>query len=230
MQPLMVNPATNNVWLPQSANGIIQLNRNDRLRLICHDDFRAPFAGNKQIVATCKNQQTFSVNGVDHLIETFECRSYYPQTLRNVGESCAKGDGTLAEIGHDIGGGSFLRTMAVCLNNDAQFTYHVQYNLYPGSDVFQQRCKQTNFATGPFFGGVTRTFANYYAHNSIVRQFAKLLGPQSSTLFEGVNLYFSPGHLMPRTDNMLATDQLCTYYYINAAQQWHSFNSGKFCR
>lgn len=230
MPPLLVNPTTRQFWLPQTSDGIINMHRGDQVQLICETDFKGPNAGNQRILATCKDQQTFTANGGEQTIKSFECTSHYPTTLRPVPrgqeQTCANGAGVRAETGLDIGGGTFLRTMDICLNENKKFTYYVHYNLYPASNVFQQRCKVPNFDTGTFFGGNKRTFANFYAHGSIQQQFVKLLGQQSNVMFEGANAYFSPGHLMPRVDNIMAPDQRCTYYYANAAQQWHSFNSG----
>lgn len=215
-QPLLVKPFSTTILQPQSPNGLINLYRGQLIELICSDSFNAPFMGRKRLLARCLQQQTFVIEGNQFPFTAFQCTSYPTYVARRTNATCFKGNGTLAEIGFDIGDHRFLHVMDVCLNETVQNTYYTHFRLRPGNYGHQRNFPRPDFDVGIFFNR-SRSFPLLYTRRNQRITFGKLLGEQAAApLFNESSLFLNRGHLMAKADNVLGNQQRATFFYINA--------------
>lgn len=230
-QPLLVRPLSTTVLQPQGPNSLIRLHHGEQIELICSDSFTAPFKGHKGLLVRCIQNQTFSVAGNQFHFTAFKCNSYPKHIARRTGAFCYNGNGTMAEIGFDIAADRFLHVMNVCLNEAIQNTYYAHFRLGPGNHGHQRNFPRPDFEVGMFFNH-SKDFRFLYTRRNQRLTFGRLLGEQVvPQLFnDSTWLFLARGHLMAKSDNVLGNQQRSTFYYINAAPQWQSFNGGNWAK
>lgn len=98
------------------------------------------------------------------------------------------------------------------------------------NNVFHQRnVPRIFFIQGNFYRGlrVSSLYSNYIQRKTI----AEILGSEalaSKIIKNGTEFYLARGHLVAKADHVFAAHQLATFYYINAAPQWQTFNGGNW--
>lgn len=227
-QPLLVRPFTETVLQPQLPNGIINLHRGNQIELICSNSFDG-FRGQKRLLVRCIHGQIFEYAGKQFHFKAFNCTSYPKHIARQTNTTCFNGKGTIGEIGFDIGANRFLHVMDVCINETMQNTYYSHYYQRPGNDGHQRNFPRPDFEVGMFFNRSRAISFLYTRYNQRIT-LSKLLGEKVALpLFNDSKwLFMARGHLMAKSDNVLGNQQRSTFYYVNAAPQWQSFNGGKF--
>lgn len=216
---------------PDTTNGVIRLAHNEPIELFCSDSFLSPFSGTQTLIATCQANNQFLVNGKSYAFQSINCTREVEHTARlsnNADNLCT---GTLAhiEIGFEVHD-RFLKVMDVCHDMELESTAYTFYPQYPENNGFQRSFPRPSFIPGNFFNGrnVDRLYFGFIQRQTI----STIIGEEIvERLWDNDKDFFlARGHLAARSDFIFGSQQRATFYFMNAAPQWHSFNSGNWER
>lgn len=122
------------------------------------------------------------------------------------------------------------RLYTVCHNVDDGVTRWVHYTQNPENQGFQRAFGNIDFIQGPlFYSGLSVN--NLYTRNQQRRTIATILGSDrlaGELIQPSGDLFLSRGHLAARSDFIFGNHQLASFYFVNAAPQWQSFNGGNW--
>lgn len=230
-QPLFLVPNTTQFFLPVHPNGIMRLSAGDQIELFCSSHFPM-FGTNVQTVfATCVSADTFSVNGVNRQISTLTCADYPIHTARNTGRQCHGSGSRITEIGFPVRD-RFFHLYDVCHNTQSSVTFYTHFWLRPGNQGFQRGFPRPPFIQYDHFPSDLNVNL-MYTRNRQRQTIAGILGDQglADDLIHPTNDYFmARGHLAARADFIFGNHQRASFYFINAAPQWQTFNGGNWER
>lgn len=225
-QPLILRPGTNESWTPSSSAGNIVVDQNENVKLYCTKSFNAPFKGNT-IIATCVGGILFFAEGIEVSFTNFTCTELPVHSTRRSDQKCI--GGKITNIGFKFGVERWLNLMNVCHDEQNGLTHWVHYHQNPENRGFQRQYPRIGFIQSDFYAGLPVNLL--YTRNRQRETISKTLGSaqlgQSLIAQEG-DLFMSRGHLAARSDFIFGVHQHATFYFINAAPQWQTFNGGNW--
>lgn len=215
------------IFHPQTTDGILNFNANQQVELFCSDRLAFPLNGQKQF-ASCVSGNTFTVNGVSRTVNNFVCQTLPQHTARRrTGVSCFRG-ATIIEVGFIVEN-RFIQLMDICHDEILIHTYYVSHRMGPNNDGQQRGFPRPRFQQGSFHPGIN--IDNLYVRNAQRRAIATTLGSEqlaADLIHPSNDLFLARGHLAAMTDYIFGTEQDATFYLMNAAPQWQTFNSGNW--
>ena len=178
---------------------------------------------------SCVSGTSFQVgkNKTPKKFSTLGCTSSVEDTIKETGE-CWKG-ATEIQIGWDIGDDKFINQLTVCHNKtEANTLYVIDRINGPSIEATDSSNKRPSFKKGGFFDGININGAYSQAGQAV--EFARILGVKKGLTYLNIRKqwYLARGHFAPDGDFIDAGSQDATYYYINTAPQWQSFNNGNW--
>ncbi|XP_016997013.3 uncharacterized protein [Drosophila takahashii] len=218
-------------YLEPNHEGLVQLKHGEALEFHCIKNFTGLFSGYTFVNSTCWQQQSFLSMGSLYDLQDFVCTSWPTYTARRTGRSC-NGGTDLLEVGFQLSAlasDDFLQTYDVCHNEETEVTRYVHHVLYPGSAQYQRSVSRPTFIPGDFYGGKdVNTLYTQVQQNITVTQ---ILGTDASPYFNiSGNVYLARGHLSAKTDFVFGAAQQASFFFVNAAPQWQTFNGGNWER
>lgn len=208
---------------------IITLATSQKVTVTCEGTNNFLIATNQQInSATCSTSGSSLQIGSQSLsYNSMGCNTAVKETIKETG-TCST-SGTLIEIGWQVGS-TFINQISIChvLSNDnTLYTIDTIYGANVAAD--DKDNARPSFRKGSYFTGVDVDTA--YSQDGQLATVSQIVG--SSTLGAqyidvSKSYYFARGHLAPDADFIDAGSQDASYYYINAAPQWQSFNNGNW--
>ena len=207
----------------------ITLAANQAVKVACEGTGNVLIATNAQVnSATCASSGSSLQVGTQSLAySALGCTTAVKETIKETG-TCST-SGTQIEIGWQVST-TFINQITVC---------HVQTNdntLYtidtiPGANVAadDKANERPSFRKGNYFVGVDVDTA--YSQAGQLAVVSGIVGSDTlgaQYIDVGNSYYFARGHLAPDADFIDAGSQDASYYYINAAPQWQSFNNGNW--
>ncbi|XP_059608101.1 uncharacterized protein LOC132255944 [Phlebotomus argentipes] len=230
-QPLFLRPNTSEFFLPTASNGIMRLSAGEQIELFCSTHFPLFGTNVQTIFATCVSADTFSVNGAHHQISRLTCSGYPTHTARNTGRQCHGSGSRLTEIGFAVRE-RFFHLFDVCHNTGTSTTFYTHFWLRPGNQGFQRGFPRPPFIQYDHFPSDLNVNL-MYTRNRQRQTIAGILGSQNlaDDLIHPTNDYFlARGHMAARADFIFGNHQRASFYFINAAPQWQTFNGGNWER
>ncbi|KAH8307462.1 hypothetical protein KR044_012644, partial [Drosophila immigrans] len=234
--PLFVlrNAAGQPEYLQPDHDGLAQLKHGGQLELYCSGSkgFKDTFEGYSRLNVSCWGEKGFLLRGSIYQLEDFVCSSWPAHTARSTTRSC-NGGTNLLEVGFQLAQGTepddFLQLYDVCHDEELEVTRYVHHVLLPGSAQYQRSVSRPSFITGSFYGAkdVNQKYTQVQQNVTI----SEILGMDASPYFNiSGNVYLARGHLSAKTDFVFGAAQQATFYFVNAAPQWQTFNAGNWER
>lgn len=225
-QPLLLRPGTEEFPMPATSNGWVRFEHQEQLELFCSNGFRRPFSGNS-ISAECLNGTRFLVGTDDFTFEDFMCADLPIHTARHTNRTCFNGN-TIAEIGMEVDN-RWVHLMDVCHDAVQAVNLWVHFEQKPGNLGFQRGFPRIQFIQGNFYRGMDVNAM--YTTGRQRRTIADLLNSTALSwdIIQNDNdIFLARGHMAARTDYVYGVQQQASFYYINAAPQFQSFNGGNW--
>lgn len=175
--------------------------------------------------ATCQSNGQFLIDAVVQDFVTFTCAKLPTHSVRSTGRSCY-GGATILEVGFDLGDGRFASIMETCHDNIIETNHWVHHLISPANAGFQTGFPRPSFKTGGFFN--SKNVDNLYTKNNQRAVFGSILGSSEIALelvHETGDTYLARGHQAAKADYIFGSQQDGTFYFVNAAPQWQSFNA-----
>ncbi|XP_059479376.1 uncharacterized protein LOC132199020 [Neocloeon triangulifer] len=234
-QPLMLKQGATTKdlysFLLPDLQGNLVLAANAPLRVAC--------AGKSNVIAklgvadagaTCAGTKSLkmstgtTLNSIDLNCTGFVAHS----AVKSTTEKCEiAGDYVVINIGFQLADG-FYPIIKICFdekNRDAIYSKYLETPSIAGQNVAEQR---PAFVEGSFYPEFT--VDTKYSKTTQKTTFGQILG--SATLgtnyIKDIDYYLARGHLAARSDFIYATQQRATFWYINTAPQWQTFNGGNW--
>ncbi|CAK1551867.1 unnamed protein product [Leptosia nina] len=91
---------------------------------------------------------------------------------------------------------------------------------------FRTGVNRPNWIAGNFFPGINVN--NLYTQNRQREAIGRAVGTNMVGRYVTSQQFLSRGHLVAKSDQVFATGQRSTFYFINAAPQWQPFNGGNW--
>ncbi|KAI8041756.1 uncharacterized protein LOC128257934 [Drosophila gunungcola] len=219
-------------YLEPDHDGLVQLKHGESLEFHCIKSFAGLFSGYTFVNSTCWQQQSFLALGSLYQLQDFVCTSWPTYTARRTSRPC-NGGTDLLEVGFQLSSSSsdddFLQTYDVCHNELTEVTRYVHHVLYPGSAQYQRSVSRPTFIPGDFYNGkdVNKLYTQVQQNITVT----EILGMDASPYFNiSANVYLARGHLAAKTDYVFGAAQQATFFFVNVAPQWQTFNGGNWER
>lgn len=228
-QPLYLRSDDGQFVFPTSSTGIFSLNQNQTVDVYCPSGFRGQLKDhpNKTITTQCIAGTQFSVDNNQTIeFKKIVCNRLPPHQQRLTSRKCATG--RIVEIGFQTER-NWLVLATVCHNFASASTRWVHYYQNPEHEEHQHNVPRIKFIQGDLYPGLN--VEELYMRNEQRRTIAKILDSDelaSNLVQETGDLFLARGHLAAKSDFIFGVHQHASFYFINAAPQWQTFNDGNW--
>uniref|UniRef100_A0A182FVL6 DNA/RNA non-specific endonuclease domain-containing protein n=1 Tax=Anopheles albimanus TaxID=7167 RepID=A0A182FVL6_ANOAL len=228
-QPLILRPGTDQFRYPATDNGLLQLNAGETLELACQQGF-ALFPGKSTITVSCVLNDQFNYDSQMFPFRDFACTENWLSTARRTAQRCFNG-ATIVQIGFQVGS-RFPRFLEVCHDEVTLDNHYVVHEFTPANAGFQQGVPRPGWYQGDFYTGIN--INGLYTVNTQRATVATILNSQAraDAIVQGTEngVFMARGHIAARADFIYGTQQNGTFWFLNAAPQWQTFNEGNWER
>lgn len=224
--PLVLDPIDDE-FSNSVVHGYIILNKGDILRLACnglHNSFRT--LGNQIIHVTCRNDTYFEYNGrIYDFYEHFSCLEAPDHTVRPFPSN--QHDISNFLIGFQVTNNNFIPLIEVKYNQTSNLVVETKHKIYRGLTAEE---KQGIIYKGGFssFRHPVHNIEYLYSKQSVNNSMDKIIGPEQRQKYFKGQSFIARGHMAAKTDFPFASQQLATYYFLNANPQFQGFNNGNW--
>lgn len=227
-QPLFIRPGTEQFFHPSDRRGIFQLTVNQEIELFCTTGFTVPGGlVYNSIVIACFSDTVFTYNGIFYNINEFACRAW-PTSVAQRRATTAQcfNQSTIVDVGFQVNN-RFLKVFSACHNEYLEQNYYTEYELTPSSDGSQSSVTRPGWRQGDFYPG--KNVDNLHTRVNQRNTIAEIINsPELADVYvEAPNsiVFLARGHMAAMTDFISANEQRSTFFFINTAPQWQTFNS-----
>lgn len=185
--------------------------------------------GDGSINATCSSGRFFRIPNRSFNFNTVSCNLFPPSLARFTGNTCLA-DLKEFEIGYRANC-RMIRLMYGCFDQYYQRTIYTRMELPPNIEGAQIGFPRPRWTEGDFFnlGGIP--LDTIYTRNEQRITINTLLGLDvNSTKYVQLdnNLFLARAHLSANADFIFGTQRRASFYFLNAAPKWHTFNAGNW--
>lgn len=223
VQPLIIYPGTKKFVFPFDKSGLIHVKRLEELELFCNFGFLTPDTHFQTVRVKCEDNKLFSYGNQYHEFKDFQCRKSGPiDTARRKRQICYN-NATMIKVDYQIDARR-ITLFEACFDEKIEQTYYTKYRFVPGNFENQHGVSRPSFSQGEFYLGkdIDKLFKT---HRNTV---AEIVGSQElmkKYIPDGTDLYLARGHLAAKADFIFGPHQVATFWYINTAPQWQTFNA-----
>ena len=226
--PHLIN-ARNEIIHPvlQQKKRIIDLGANQQIVISCPGNGnKLKATGIQNNEATCVSDSSVKIGGRRLHYLNLECSSAVKETLKEVG-SCTGGN--RIEIGWQKDT-DFINQITICHDkSNANTLYAIDTIVGASINADDESNKRPSFRKAKYYTGIDVETA--YSQAGQMNTMSRILASDqlvSQYINVSKSYYFARGHFSPDGDFIDSASQDATYYYINVAPQWQSFNNGNW--
>lgn len=215
--------------LPKGTDGIITLTKGEVIDLYCTDGFSA-WADKKKLNVTCDTGIKFTLEEKTYEFKEFMCKADQISVVQKRKETCFN-KGAILDVGFEVDfevEKKFLKLYEICFDEVQERTHYVKHELTPANNKTQNVDRPDWRSTGYFNEKNLDELYNKDTQRKTVDEIVKdpVLGEKYINIT--ANLSLSRGHLAANADFVLGSHKSATFWYMNAAPQWETFNSGNW--
>lgn len=184
------------------------------------------------VAATCVSGKRFNIYGKTVKFDTIFCSSYPYHIARYTGRNCAKVFKEI-EVGFQVETNRFLVLMNVCFDDVGQNAIYSWFNLTSTIGGYQRGFPRPAFLQGDFYNPNINSVNTLYTRAQQRITINRLVGLKvnDTKYVHATNDYFlARGHLTAKADFVYGSQHRLTFYFVNAAPQWQTFNGGNWER
>lgn len=233
--PVLLQPNASAFILPTVTDGTgakVQLFAGMKARLVCAGN-RLALADVQEVEITCVSGDRFHVNPSlgERRFKDLRCTDYPVPQARRTGRKCLGSKYTEVEIGFSTAQG-FVRSILVCYDPQLMDSVYSTYNLtaYIGNNQYNVP-RPDGFVEGDFYPGLKPRPSALYTRNSQRTALTKILGSKqlaAKYIDSNGDYFMSRGHLTAKADFVYGSQQRATFFYVNVAPQWQTFNGNNW--
>ncbi|KAF4524369.1 hypothetical protein B566_EDAN007545 [Ephemera danica] len=234
-QPLYIKPGGSmdieGFWLPQSGDVVTVPNGNQVL-FACNGNTIVPI-GDEEATLTCAGGSNWQdTNGNTYTFSSLACTTNPTHVARYTGDLCPISGGyRIIEVGFLMSNNDFYKIMELCFDSvysDSIYSYFLQTPAIKGVQVGFPR---PNFIQGSGFYPSGMGVDTLYTQNSQRDAVAYSVGSDTLAaqyIQDGTEFYLSRGHETAKADFVYGSHQRATFWFMNVAPQWQTFNGGNW--
>lgn len=230
-QPLILNPVTNDFLYPDGQDnvGVLTFRTNQEVDLYCSTGFANPASTANRLTAVCESGTNFIVKSSMLSFSEIACKAYPFHSVRPTGRTCANTQGVELQVGFDIGD-KFLDFIDLCHDEVNEVSLYSHTKISYLNFGYQSGFPRPSFMSTGFFNG--KYVDTLYTNVNQVAMGTKILGSREQALkyFQptATNKYLARGHLTAKVEMIYGSQQRGTFWFMNAAPQFQSFNGGNW--
>ncbi|XP_011864503.1 PREDICTED: uncharacterized protein LOC105560214 [Vollenhovia emeryi] len=218
------------IWYPDNDNGLLRIFAGDSIYLACpgKDNHLKNRSWGNEVKAVCIGGKVFDVNGVRENFSSLVCKSHTEHHAKYTGSPPCLDRHSPIEIGFNVSG-TFIRTIELCRDEKTYRTYYTKFKMTKMIGSYQRSYpRPLRFLAGRFYPGID--IDHLYRFETQLDTLAVIL---NSTKLAGERLkkssqFLSRGHMAAKADFVYGAQQRSTFWYLNTAPQWQTFNAGNW--
>ncbi|XP_015184608.1 PREDICTED: uncharacterized protein LOC107070688 [Polistes dominula] len=229
-QPLILtrNGTVSKILYP-NEKGLLKMQTGQSIYLECPGDknFVRPNRNLKEVKATCVGNKMFNVNGENKNFSSITCK-FVPESLaRRTNLWCYDNKSTHVEIGFNLTT-NFLPLIELCHDEETYITYYTKFRMTKWIGGHQKGFPRPRWTKGDYYGKINMDLQ--YNFNTQLQTFTKLLNSSelAKSYLNKTSEFLNRGHLTAKSYFIYGAMQSSTFWFINTAPQWSSFNSGNW--
>lgn len=232
---LSPSKASRNFLYPSKKSGNIEFERDESLYLACPGTrnriIGIPGLENltKEGEARCINDQTFILSNLKFNFSSVSCKNLPSHEAIRTKSPCYKNASKIIKIGFTLEN-EFITTHEVCRDDKTFSTYYTKFNLTHKINFFHSGYpRPRNWKSGNFYGKLKMDLI--YRTSGQELTIAKQIGSvelAKKYIEPDESKYLAKGHMVAKADFVYGSAQTSTFWYLNAAPQWQTFNAGNW--
>lgn len=230
IQPLLLNHKGANILYPSSA-GVIKLRINEKAQIACPGSsvfVNGQNYGINLLEIKCSQNNQFQIANNVLIIKSINCGSKLVAQLQNAGEERG-----YIKIAVRFPVGELSPQIVHYFDYKSKATAYSMYSIVSTVKT-QMNCWQSSYFTeDQFYEDLGDYMNDIYPKDKQRQTINSLVGlPLKSTKYiqDTGEMYLAKGHLAANCDFVYEAQQQATYYYVNVAPQWQTFNNGNWKR
>ncbi|XP_011156845.2 uncharacterized protein LOC105193882 isoform X1 [Solenopsis invicta] len=218
------------IWYPDNDNGTLKILAGDSIYLACpgKDNYLKNRSWGNEVKAVCVEGKVFDVNGVHQYFSSLVCKYHAEHHAKYTDSPPCLGRHSPIEVGFNVSG-TFIRTIELCRDEKTYRTYYTKFKMTKMIGSYQRSYpRPSKFLAGKFYPGIDIDYL--YKFETQLDTLARILDSDElakERLKKSVQ-FLSRGHMAAKADFVYGAQQRSTFWYLNTAPQWQSFNGGNW--
>ncbi|CAK1551868.1 unnamed protein product [Leptosia nina] len=229
-QPVFIRQSSNSYLFPRDNSGTVRLDSGERVTVACPGrNIRHPNAASSVATATvaCAGGQQISGPGLlrsNGAFAQLTCSGHANHVAEETRERCYNNN-VVIRVGfvvYDV----FYPVYHSCYDKNRFEVLYVWAPMDASNTVQQTGVDRPGWIAGNFYPGVQAN--SLYTQVQQKQAIARVVGDRLANQYVTSNQFLARGHLTAKSDQIFATGQRSTFYFINAVPQWQPFNGGNW--